>query len=967
MESTIANRHSTINWAITNREFGNITLLPLASYNRHMALCPHCHSVELDANGRCPQCGSDVASEAVTRFVDPDATTLSPYGTGETETIRANRTPPNDARPQPDGLRRAESRASGWLSSSDAISHGRFAPGVIFADRYRIVGLLGTGGMGEVYRADDLKLGQPVALKLLPPSVDDNPARLAQLHNEVRLARQVSHNSVCRVYDTGEANGLHFITMEYVDGEDLASLLRRIGRLPVDKALETARQICAGLAAAHERGVLHRDLKPANIMIDGQGKARITDFGLAGMTGDIRELRAGTPAYMAPEQLAGREVTIRSDIFALGLVLYETFTGRRAFDAKTIGDLVRMHDDLDIPLPSSLISDLDPAIDRAILRCLQREPSARPASALTVAAALPGGDPLAAALAAGETPSPEMVAAAGATSAMKPKPAFVTLTLIALGLFAFPIVGNTIEMTARIPFDKSPDVLLDRARTIVEQLGYGRPAHDAAGFAAPGEYVRHVFETRQDSERWLALATGRVPVVVWWYRSSPRLLAPVGSNTIVTTADPPFTVSGMMTTVLDTEGRLVEFNALPPQRDDNTSVAPPTDWRPLFDAAQLPLDRFASTAPTWTPRGYADQRAAWQGTINELPGVMLRVEAASYRGRPVFFGVIGPWEQPSRMEQVPQSASARAFVALTAVVFVALFLSAIVLARANLRRGRGDRAGALKLALTVLGLSLATWALTAAHQADGLIEVDLFLTGCRQATFTAGLLWLLYLALEPPVRRFWPDGLISWTRLLTGRFRDPLVGRDLLIGSAFGVLTALLTSLQPLTPQALGYAPAVPQVSPLLSLMGFRYLLAESLDALVEGIIHAMMLVFAFVMLRRLLKNNVIAAITVAILVPLAFSPNVAVRLLELALTYSFAVIAAMLLVVAMLKFGLLAAVAGAYVSLLLNQVPITSHAASWHGPAAMWPLVLTGALALYGLYCARAGEPLLGKELFAD
>src|SRR5215510_10252636 len=224
--------------------------------------------------------------------------------------------------------------SSGWLSSSDSIDHGRFAPGLILDNRYRILSLLGRGGMGEVYRADDLRLGQPVALKFLPENIGRDPVRLAQFHNEVRTARHVSHPNVCRVYDIGEIEGELFLTMEYVDGEDLASLLRRIGRLPEDKALEIARQLCAGLQAAHDEGVLHRDLKPANVMIDGRGRAKITDFGLAGATGGIsgHEAQVGTPQYMAPEQVTGRELSERTDIYSLGLVLYELFTGKRAFD-----------------------------------------------------------------------------------------------------------------------------------------------------------------------------------------------------------------------------------------------------------------------------------------------------------------------------------------------------------------------------------------------------------------------------------------------------------------------------------------------------------------------------------------------------------------------------------------------------------------------------------------------------------
>ena len=206
----------------------------------------------------------------------------------------------------------------GRLASSDSIEAGGFTPGAILAERYRIIGLLGRGGMGEVYRADDLKLGQPVALKFLPRHLASDKDRLDRFYAEVRIARQVSHPNVCRVYDVAEIDGQQYLSMEYVDGEDLASLLKRIGRLPADKALDISRELCAGLAAAHDRGVLHRDLKPANVMIDGRGRARITDFGLAVAAGEAIEGEvSGTPAYMAPEQLAGRPASIRSDVYAL--------------------------------------------------------------------------------------------------------------------------------------------------------------------------------------------------------------------------------------------------------------------------------------------------------------------------------------------------------------------------------------------------------------------------------------------------------------------------------------------------------------------------------------------------------------------------------------------------------------------------------------------------------------------------
>jgi serine/threonine protein kinase len=172
-----------------------------------------------------------------------------------------------------------DSSPSGTTPQPPHVSHA-LAPGVIIAGRYRVVNLLGKGGMGEVYRADDLTLNQPVAMKFLPRKLASDQDALARFHSEVRVARNVAHPSVCRVFDIGESEGRIFLTMEYIDGEDLSVLLRRIGRLPADKATELARQICAGVAAAHEAGVLHRDLKPANIMVDGRGRAHVTDFGV---------------------------------------------------------------------------------------------------------------------------------------------------------------------------------------------------------------------------------------------------------------------------------------------------------------------------------------------------------------------------------------------------------------------------------------------------------------------------------------------------------------------------------------------------------------------------------------------------------------------------------------------------------------------------------------------------------------
>ena len=375
--------------------------------------------------------------------------------------------PPLPSRAAPPSLSR--------ISIAAAVDEGRFLPGTLIAGRYRIIGLLGRGGMGEVYRATDLALGQSVALKILPEDAATSEEQLLErFHSEVRIARQVSHPNVCRVYDLGEADGVPFISMEYVDGEDLASLLQRIGRLPADKALETSRKICAGLAAAHDKGVIHRDLKPQNIMLNKRGEVIIMDFGLAALADQLHgpEARNGTPAYMAPEQLRGDSVTPKSDIYALGLIFYELFTGKRAYEAASVAELIQLQE-ANRPLGmTTLASDVDPGVEKVILRCLQPDPLQRPATALAVAAALPGGDPLAAALAAGETPSPELVAASGQTKGFALKYAIPALAFaLPLSVMAYPFFLQPVSTMALSPLDFPPAVLEAKARDLAAEFG----------------------------------------------------------------------------------------------------------------------------------------------------------------------------------------------------------------------------------------------------------------------------------------------------------------------------------------------------------------------------------------------------------------------------------------------------------------------------------------------------------------
>lgn len=262
------------------------------------------------------------------------------------------------------------------LSPSQASE--RFVPGVVFAGRYRMVAKLGQGGMGEVWHADDLVLGTPVAIKLLNSTSDDQRERLLR---EVRLARQITHPGVCRVYDVGEADGIVFYSMEFIDGEDLATLVRRAGRLMPQRVVDFGRQLSSAVAAAHAQGVLHLDLKPANVLVDGDGIIRITDFGIAVARSEERSTAVvGTPGYMAPEQRsAGGAVSERTDVYALGLILYELLVGHRPVvpEGETLP-----------PPPSALVAGVEPSLDHVIMKALAPSPRDRHASAMSMVALL---------------------------------------------------------------------------------------------------------------------------------------------------------------------------------------------------------------------------------------------------------------------------------------------------------------------------------------------------------------------------------------------------------------------------------------------------------------------------------------------------------------------------------------------------------------------------------------------------
>ena len=837
--------------------------------------------------------------------------------------------------------------------TSTSVDEGRFLPGVVVAARYRIAGLLGRGGMGEVYRATDLTLGQAVALKFLPESMSRDDRALARFYNEARMARQVTHPNVCRVYDIGEFEGQHYISMEFVDGEDMATLLRRIGRMPADKATEVARKMCAGLAAAHEKGVLHRDLKPSNVMIDGRGNVVLMDFGLAGLTAQAQaDVRSGTPAYMSPEQLAGTEVTTKSDIYALGLVMYEIFTGRRAFEASTLMELMQLQERAEPVSVCSVARDLDPKIERAIFRCLEHDPAARPPSAMAVAAAL-GGDALAAALAAGETPSPELVASAGETQGLQPRWALAWLGAALAFTAVAAYFAAAWSLTSRLPLDAPPAALALEARNTLKQLGYSsKPIDTAYAFEYASGYIDYLrTHPREAAMRWGNPAAGAPPLVDFWYRESPGYMTPqLQFGTTVTGADPPLTMSGMIAIRMDTEGKLLQLQAVPPQRENPPVKPPPAfDWALLFHASGLDPSRFQPAEPIWTPLANFDARAAWTGT-DPATRASLRIEAAAWRGKPVFFRIIGPWSTPERMDS-----GARNPQIVTFTVIWVLLVAAGTIAWHNFRTGRGDRRGAQKLGVLYF-LCMCAARLIAGHHTPVFGESNLIWSALTVSALNAAAIWIFYIALEPWVRRTWPETMISWSRFTTKGLKDPRVGRDILYGAAMGAFFAIVRLMQ----IHLHGVSAPPSIPDLAALSGLRGAIAFGLNGIDGALFDPMIVLFLLFLMRLIMRKPWIAATAAIAVLKLMNLSNMSAPGIDV----PFYVLYMALEVLALLRFGLPAVIVGNITQSYLLDVPVTFDFSSWYCGFGLLAIAACGAIAWYGFKTALAGKPVLGNEM---
>jgi len=826
------------------------------------------------------------------------------------------------------------------ISSSSAVDEGRFLPGTLLGGRYRIIGLLGRGGMGEVYRATDLALGQSVALKFLPAEAAQDQRLLERFHGEVRIARQVSHPNVCRVYDIGQAEGMPFISMEYVDGEDLASLLLRIGRLPADKALETARKICAGLAAAHDRGIIHRDLKPQNIMINKRGDVVIMDFGLAAIADQLSgaEVRNGTPAYMAPEQLRGAEVTVKSDIYALGLVLYELFTGKRPFDAKTVQAMLRQQEAAQLTSMTSIAADIDPGVEKAIRRCLDPDPARRPANVLSVAAALPGGDPLAAALAAGELPSPELVAAAGKVEGLAHRYSIPCLIAIAVCLCLAVAVRARYAAIMHTPLDSPPEVLAHQARELASSFGYPTRPADSALSLLNREGLLDSLQHLPQPHKWDEWLAAEAPIFADYRESLAPLIAnPYGE---VTPGNPAPTEPGMVHVVVDGAGRLREFRANPYQ--DAPALTPPVAPEAVFRAAGLDMAAFTEIPATFVPAAASTETHSWKGPHPRIPGLGLTLDLASWKGRITQATIHFHWPKAAAAPPAGASISGVSGIILQSLMAFGL-LSVLLLARRNWKLGHVDRKGALRIGLARSLLGLVVW-IGAVHAVPDRSMIGFFLASCATWLMWGAVLALVYVALEPLVRARWPHSIVTWSRLLAGRWLDAQVGAHVLIGAAVGaviwVVAQWIGDLQ---------NPGMDSLNGIVSSLGTRQWLAAHATVMEGSLFFGLLVFFAICGLRRAVRKDLAAAILAAVMLVVAngevFNSS------NWKVTAAIYTVMYCVLVFVLLRLGLLATVAAVFFLDSFNLITLGADWKTWYAPAGLATFFLLLGIAIFAFW----------------
>jgi serine/threonine-protein kinase len=699
---------------------------------------------------------------------------------------------------------------------------------------------------------------------------------------------------------------------------------------------------------------------------------------------------------MSPEQLAGRPATIRSDLFALGLVLYELFTGERAVRAESIDGIAEQLGSRDFPTPGTRVKDLDPAIEAMIMRCLEPRPEDRPPSASAVAAALPGGDAVAGVIASGQTPDPSLLAASGASGRVTMVAAAIWLIICAACVLLVAHLNKSASLLGVMGRTKSPEVLAERARETLRGLGLdigddARPGWSVWGVHTNIAMLDHIENSRPaiaPPRWWGALRSPPLestlaaapppseplppPAMEFWYRWSPRLISPELGKVIITATDPP-PGPGDVCVRMDLQGRLIGLDAEPGARPIDAPSEQPAPWPALLRAAGLRDAWLTPAANTTDAASRGDARAAWTMNLSQPPfaGATAHVEAAALRGRPILFHVVWPWGAAVEAPAIDPFNQRLAMFGFVVPLIIAPVVAGAVMARRNWRAGRGDRRGALRVAAGIVILETAAWLLMADHSA-ALEEYDRVAAAIGGALLEGMLVWMIYLALEPAVRRQRPAAILAWTRLTSGRVGDAMVARDVLRGAALGAAWCVLYKAWVIIAHNFTDAPA-PTIVPDEALRGVPAALAMILSGLSGSVQYGLLMLMGLLLWSRTGKwkwparagFGVFVFLLGFIILALLGQPQAANSMLYL---QPWGLVTAIVYFFVLARLGLLTAVVMTTTMWTLCVLPATLESGRWYAPIGWTGVAAVIAAAAWGAWrAARVQARVAGGAAISD
>ncbi|HLK18219.1 MAG TPA: hypothetical protein VKT81_04650, partial [Bryobacteraceae bacterium] len=545
---------------------------------------------------------------------------------------------------------------------------------------------------------------------------------------------------------------------------------------------------------------------------------------------------------------------------------------------------------------------------------------------------------------------------------LAPRVAIPALACVVLGIAAFYVLGLRNSALEQVAPQYSPEVLAQKARDIIQRAGVrDAPADAAYEYYWNTSYLNYAQANEKPAPRWSEILKGRPMPLQFWYRESPY---PLTGGTfhddlltpgITQPDDPPPILSGMISLKLDAEGHLLYFERIPDQRlEPDTEQHPAVDWNPLFGSAGLDPKLFQHAEPAWTWLATSDTRAAWTGV---WPGTQrsLRVEGAALRGQLVAFSLIGPWTPRDRMPRRTASGAQRGQVIILSAITIGVGVACWLLMRKNKKKGGGDDAGAMRLASWV-GLSQMGLWFFRSHLTASIGTFGMFLIAIATAVFYAFVARTLYLALEPHVRRRWPQTMMSWSAVLMGHFREPIVGRDILAGATLCVVvrivSQLVTLMLPITDP--------PNTGSSSVLLGLRSTIAVFFTSVPHGIRDTLLFFFVLFILRVLLRNQWLASAGFALIFGVQNGLQSNHPVIDgIAGCVVFGLVAALVL-----RFGLLALAVFIFADYVLGSIQATTNTSAWYFGNDLLLLAGVLTLAAWGFHTSLGGRRIWKADL---